>query len=82
MDMRLRMETPPQVPAGRSSKGTAGLIFALIIVLVAAVMSSAARWFIAISIPIGLIAALVLRLWNKYRPVKPEDVDKRPLKLD
>ncbi len=80
--MRLRMDSPPQVPVGRTPKGSAGLIFVLIIVVVAAVMSSAARWFLLISIPIGLLAAIVLRLWNKYRPVKPEDVDNRPLKLD
>jgi hypothetical protein len=80
--MRLRMETPPQVSGTRTPKGSAGLIVAVIIVVVAAVMSSAARWFLLISIPIGVLAAIILRLWNKYRPVKPEDVDNRPLKLD
>lgn len=82
MSMRLHMEAPPRVPTGRTPKGSAGLIFVAIIVVVAAVMSSAARWFILISIPIGLVAALVLHFWNKYRPVKPEDVDNRPLKLN
>jgi hypothetical protein len=29
-----------------------------------------------------VIVAGILYLWHKLKPVKPEDVDKRPLKLD
>ena len=42
----------------------------------------AARWFLAISVPIGVLCALVLYFWNK-RPVKlDERSNKRPSGLE
>jgi hypothetical protein len=41
------------------------------------------RWFLAISVGIGVLVAAILFLWHKLRPVRAEDVeDKRPLKLE
>ena len=41
------------------------------------------RWFFLISVGIGLVVTGILRLWNKWKPVKEEDVhdNKRPLGL-
>jgi len=33
-------------------------------------------------VAVGLVVASGLHLWHKFRPLKEEDVDKRPLKLD
>ncbi|MGE5725037.1 MAG: hypothetical protein ACM34G_07675 [Acidobacteriota bacterium] len=46
------------------------------------IMLPAARWFFLISVAVGLVVAGGLHLWHKFRPLKEEDVDKRPLKLD
>ena len=68
---------------GTSFKGTAGLILAIGVVVGLLIGFRAYRWFFAISLGIGILVALILFLWHKFRPVRPEDVDdKRPLKLD
>lgn len=68
---------------GTSFKGTAGLILAIGVVVGLLIGFPAYRWFFAISLGIGILVALILFLWHKFRPVRPEDVDdKRPLKLD
>jgi xanthine/uracil permease len=66
-----------------SFKGPAGLIVAIAVVLAVLVAFPAYRWFLAISILIGVIVAAILYFWHKLRPVREEDVeDKRPLKLE
>jgi hypothetical protein len=63
-------------------KGVLGLVVTLAVVVIFLITVPITRWFFLISIPVGLVAALVLRLWHKCRPVRAEDVDdKHPLKL-
>jgi hypothetical protein len=58
------------------------LLVAVAVVAVLLIGLPAYRWFFLISSGVGIIVALILHFWNKYRPVKPEDVDnKRPLGL-
>ncbi len=55
----------------------AGLVFILLIWL------PAYRWFFLGSLGIGLVVAGILYFWNKYRPVRPEEVEnQRPLGLE
>ncbi|HZR64967.1 MAG TPA: hypothetical protein VFA85_07455 [Terriglobales bacterium] len=65
-------------------KGTTGLIIAAVIMIAVAIAFPAYRVFLAISVGIGLVVALILYLRNKYSPIREEDVDnnKRPLGLD
>jgi len=65
-----------------SRKGTTGLIVVLVAVLILVIWLPPYRWFFLISLGIGAVVAAILYLWYKYKPVKPEDVDRRPLKLD
>ena len=64
-------------------KGTTGLLIAAIIMIAVLIAFPAYRVFLAISVGIGLIVALLLHLRNKYQPIDDKDVDnKRPLGLD
>ncbi|PYX81152.1 MAG: hypothetical protein DMG70_20795 [Acidobacteria bacterium] len=67
---------------GISFKGTAGLVVAVGVIVILLVALPAYRLFFLISVAIGVVVAGILYLWHKLKPVKPEDVDKRPLKLD
>ena len=65
---------------------TASLFVALGAVAILLVIPPAYRWllawFFAISVAIGVVVAGILYLWNKYKPIKEEDIDhKRPLGL-
>lgn len=73
----------PQPPESKVSfKGIASLVVAVAVVAVVLIFEPAYRLFFAISVGIGLIVAAILYLWNKYRPIKEEDVNnKRPLGL-
>lgn len=63
-------------------RGATGLIVAVAVVAILLVMLPAYRIFFLISVAIGVVVAGILYLWNKYRPIKEEDVDhKRPLGL-
>jgi uncharacterized membrane protein YqjE len=63
-------------------RGSAGLLVAISVVLILLIWLPAYRWFFLISLGIGVVVALILYLWNKYRPLKEEDVsNKRPLGL-
>lgn len=63
-------------------RGTAALLVAAISVVVTAIWLPAYRWFLFISIGIGLAVAGGLYLWHKFRPVKEDDVEnKHPLGL-
>ncbi|HLX77067.1 MAG TPA: hypothetical protein VKR26_20130 [Terriglobales bacterium] len=66
----------------RPARGVVGLIVIAIAIAVIVIMLPAARWFFLISVAVGLVVAGGLHLWHKFRPLKEEDVDKRPLKLD
>jgi len=64
-------------------KGRTGLIVAAAIMIAVLIAFPAYRVFLAISLGIGIVVALILHLRNKYRPIREEDVDhKRPLGLD
>jgi len=64
-------------------KGATGLVIAAAIMIAVLIAFPAYRVFLAISLGIGILVALALRLRNKYRPIRDEDVDrKRPLGLD
>lgn len=63
-------------------KGTTGLIVAAVIMIAVLIAFPAYRIFLAISLGIGIIVALILHLRNKYRPIRDDDVNnKRPLGL-
>lgn len=64
-------------------KGTTGLIVAAAIMVAVLIAFPAYRVFLAISLGIGIVVALILHLRNKYRPIREDDVNnKRPLGLD
>ena len=63
-------------------RGKTGLLVALAVVVILLIALPAYRWFFVISLAVGIVVALILHLWNRYRPVKEEDVEnKRPLGL-
>lgn len=63
-------------------RGTAALLVAAAIVVAAAIWFPAYRWFLLISVGIGMAVAGSLYLWHKLHPVKDDDVEnKRPLGL-
>lgn len=63
-------------------RGTMALLVAAVIVAVTLIWLPAYRLFLAISIGIGVVVALILYLWHRFRPVKDEDIEnKRPLGL-
>ncbi len=63
-------------------RGAGALLVAVAVVGTLLVMLPAYRWFFLISVAIGVVVAGILYLWNKYKPIKEEDVDhKRPLGL-
>ncbi|MGH9517665.1 MAG: hypothetical protein ACRD3P_18510 [Terriglobales bacterium] len=65
-------------------KGTTGLVVAAVIMIAVLIVFPAYRIFLAISLGIGIVVALILYLRNKYSPVREEDINnnKRPLGLD
>ncbi len=63
-------------------RGTAALVIAAAIVAGTAIWFPTYRWFLLISIGIGVAVAGALFLWHRLRPVKEDDVEnKRPLGL-
>ena len=64
-------------------KGTTGLAIAAVIMVVVLIAFPAYRIFLAISLGIGIVVALILHLRNRYLPIDDKEVDnKRPLGLD
>ena len=64
-------------------KGTTGLAIAAVIMIAVLIGFPAYRVFLAISLAIGIVVALILHLRNRYRPISDKDVDnKHPLGLD
>jgi hypothetical protein len=63
-------------------RGGASLIIAAALVLILLIWLPAYRWFFLGSIAIGIVVARILYFWNRYKPVRAEDVEnKRPLGL-
>jgi len=63
-------------------RGTAALVVAAAIVAATAIWMPTCRWFLLISIGIGVAVAGGLHLWHKLRPVKDDEIEnKRPLGL-
>ena len=63
-------------------RGAAALVIAAAIVAGTAIWLPAYRWFLLISIGVGVAVASGLYLWHKLRPVNEDDVEnKRPLGL-
>jgi asparagine N-glycosylation enzyme membrane subunit Stt3 len=64
-------------------KGTTGLVVAAVIMIAVLIAFPAYRVFLAISLGIGIVVAVILQLRNKFRPIEEKEVDnKRPLGLD
>ena len=64
-------------------KGTTGLVVAAVIMIAVLIAFPAYRIFLAISLGIGIVVALILHLRNRYLPIEDKEVDnKRPLGLD
>jgi hypothetical protein len=62
--------------------GAMALLAAAVIVAVTLIWFPAYRLFFAISIGIGVVVAVILYLWHRFRPVKEDDIEnKRPLGL-
>jgi hypothetical protein len=71
----------PETPR-RPLRGGASLIIAAVLVFILLIWLPAYRWFFLGSLGIGCLVAAILYYWNKYKPVKAEDVEnKRPLGL-
>lgn len=65
------------------TKGVAGLLFGAVMLVIILVGVPAARQFLLISVPLGIVAALAIRAWHNRKPVEMEpENNKRPLGLD
>ena len=81
-EVRIRPE--PAYPTAMTIpiRGSAALAVAAAIVAATAIWLPAYRWFLLISVGVGVLVAVGLILWHKLRPVKDDDIEnKRPLGL-
>ena len=63
-------------------RGASGLIITIAIVGILVLALPAYRWFLLISLAIGVVVAGGLFLFHRLKPIKEEDVhNKRPLGL-
>lgn len=63
-------------------RGGGSLIIAAALVSILLTWLAAYRWFFLGSIGIGVVVTAILYFWNRYKPVRAEDVEnKRPLGL-
>jgi tetrahydromethanopterin S-methyltransferase subunit E len=78
------MESSPAPEPRSFLRGSAALLIAVGVVAGLLVEFPAYRWFMLISLAIGIVVAGILYFWNKHVPVKAEEVHntKRPLGLD
>jgi Na+-translocating ferredoxin:NAD+ oxidoreductase RnfD subunit len=63
------------------NKGKVGLLFGGILLAALLIWVPAIRWFLAISVVIGVAMAAVIHLWNEHRPIKTEPKDQIRLHL-
>jgi uncharacterized membrane protein YqjE len=71
----------PEPPRGHA-RGGVSLLIAAALVFILLIWLPAYRWFFLGSLAIGVVVAAILYLWNKYKPVRAEDVEnQRPLGL-
>ena len=63
----------PRVQGSLWTKGKAGIILGLIVVIGLLIWVPVIRWFLAISIVVGLVMFGIIRWWNEHHEVKPED---------
>lgn len=63
----------PKIEGSLWSKGLTGIIAGAVIVLGLLIWVPAIRWFLGISVVIGLVMAGVIHWWNEHHEVKPED---------
>ncbi len=65
------------------SKGRLSLVVAIVVVVGAMIWLPAARWFVAISLGVGIVVAGILYVWRTRRPITEKDIDneKKPLGL-
>lgn len=62
----------PRVEGSLWTKGKFGIILGGIVVLGLLIWVPVIRWFLAISVVVGLAMAGVIRWWNEHHEVKPE----------
>jgi len=58
-------------------RGTAALVVAAAIVAATLIWLPAYRWFLLISVAIGVAVASGLYLWHELRPVHDDDVENK-----
>jgi hypothetical protein len=77
------MAPDPQTAGPKSIlRGPTSLIIVLVLVVIVLLAFPTSRWFLAISVGIGVVVAAILYLWPKYKPVTAEDQhSKHPLGL-
>ncbi len=55
------------------TKGKLGIILGAIVIIGLLIWVPVIRWFLAISIVVGLVMAAIIGWWNAHHEVKPED---------
>ena len=63
-------------------KGVGRLVFTAAILALGVVYVPVFRWFLAIAIPVGIVIAVLLRLWHKQTPAPEPEDKKKVLHLD
>jgi hypothetical protein len=78
------MERKPEQQTRRTYlRGGASLFIAAALVVILLIWLPAYRWFFLGSLGIGVVVAAILYFWNRYKPVRPEEIEnKRPLGLE
>lgn len=62
----------PHIQGSLWSKGKAGIILGGIVVVGLLIWYPVIRWFLGISVVIGLAMAGIIHWWNEHHQVKPE----------
>jgi uncharacterized membrane protein YqjE len=74
---------PEPEPTRSDLRGGASLLIAAALVFILLIWLPAYRWFFLGSLGIGVVVAAILYFWNRYKPVRAEEVEnKRPLGLE
>jgi Na+-translocating ferredoxin:NAD+ oxidoreductase RnfD subunit len=63
----------PRVQGSLWTKGKVGIILGTIVIIGLLIWVPVIRWFLAISVVVGLIMAAIIHWWNEHHAVKPED---------